>query len=124
MPIGVAGKSYGRVGEGQQKTMSGLEFVQGLVDGSLPLNTMARTLGYDIAEAESGRVVITAVPNDTHLTFRLASAAHNYAVTKRRTRRNRTPSAGNLPKSGSVARTIAGIGLRRLMMSRCPWRSC
>ena len=32
--------------------MSGLEFVQGLVDGSLPLNTMARTLGYDITEVE------------------------------------------------------------------------
>jgi acyl-coenzyme A thioesterase PaaI-like protein len=42
--------------------MSGLEFVQGLVDGTLPLNTIARTLGYDITEAESGRVVITAEP--------------------------------------------------------------
>jgi hypothetical protein len=31
--------------------MSGLEFVQGLVDGSLPLNSMAQTFGYDIAEA-------------------------------------------------------------------------
>lgn len=47
--------------------MSGLGFVQGLVDGSLPLNTMAQTLGYDIIEVESGRVVITVVPNDTHL---------------------------------------------------------
>jgi uncharacterized protein (TIGR00369 family) len=60
-------KGYGNVSEEQQKAMSGLEFVQGLVDGSLPLNTMARTLGYDITEVESGRVVITAVPNDTHL---------------------------------------------------------
>lgn len=67
MPSGVAGRSYGRVGEDQQRTMSGLEFVQGLVDGSLPLNTMAQTLGYDITEVESGRVVITAMPNDTHL---------------------------------------------------------
>jgi uncharacterized protein (TIGR00369 family) len=66
MQIGVTGKSYGRVSEEQQKSMSGLEFVQGLVDGSLPLNMMARTLGYDISEVESGRVV-TAVPNDTHL---------------------------------------------------------
>jgi hypothetical protein len=39
--------------------MSGLEFVQGLADGTLPLNTIARTLGYDITEAESGRVVVT-----------------------------------------------------------------
>src|SRR5215471_15022624 len=64
---GVAMKRCGRVSEEQQKAFSGLEFVQGLVDGSLPLNTMAQTLGYDITEVESGRVVITAVPNDTHL---------------------------------------------------------
>jgi uncharacterized protein (TIGR00369 family) len=60
-------KTYGTVSAGEQKEMSGLEFVQGLVDGSLPLNTIAKTLGYDITEAESGRVVITAEPNDTHL---------------------------------------------------------
>ena len=47
--------------------MSGLEFVQGLVDGSLPLNTMAQTFGFDIAEAENGRVVVTAVPSDAQL---------------------------------------------------------
>jgi uncharacterized protein (TIGR00369 family) len=60
-------KTYGTVSAERQKEMSGLAFVRGLVDGSLPLNTIARTLGYDIVEAESGRVVITAVPNDTHL---------------------------------------------------------
>jgi uncharacterized protein (TIGR00369 family) len=60
-------KTYGTVSADRQKEMSGLEFVQGLVDGSLPLNTIAKTLGYDITEAESGRVVITAEPNDTHL---------------------------------------------------------
>src|SRR5256885_6953570 len=47
--------------------MTGLEFVQGLADGTLPLNTIARTLGYDITEAESGRVVVTAEPKDIHL---------------------------------------------------------
>jgi uncharacterized protein (TIGR00369 family) len=47
--------------------MSGLEFVQGLVDGTLPLNTMAETLGYGITEAVSGRVVITADTNGTLL---------------------------------------------------------
>jgi uncharacterized protein (TIGR00369 family) len=60
-------KTYGTVSAEQQKEMSGLAFVQGLVDGSLPLNMIARTLGYDIVEAESGRVVITAVPNESHL---------------------------------------------------------
>ena len=47
--------------------MSGLEFVQGLADGTLPLNTIAQTLGYDVTEAESGRVVIVAEPRDIHL---------------------------------------------------------
>ncbi len=47
--------------------MSGLEFVQGLADGTLPLNTIAQTLDYDIAEAASGRVVVTSVPRDIHL---------------------------------------------------------
>jgi uncharacterized protein (TIGR00369 family) len=47
--------------------MTGLEFVQGLVAGTLPLNTIARTLGYDIAEAVSGRVVVTAEPGEDHL---------------------------------------------------------
>jgi uncharacterized protein (TIGR00369 family) len=60
-------KTYGTVSADEQKQMSGLEFVQGLADGTLPLNTIARTLGYDITEAESGRVVVTAEPKDIHL---------------------------------------------------------
>ena len=60
-------KSYGTVSAEQRKKMSGLAFVQGLVDGTLPLNTIAQTLGYDVTEVESGRVVVTLVPNDTHL---------------------------------------------------------
>ena len=60
-------KIYGTVSEEQRKAMSGLEFVQGLADGTLPLNTIAQTLGYDVTEAASGRVVVTAEPNDTHL---------------------------------------------------------
>ena len=63
----MASKSYGTVGAEQRRAMGGLAFVQGLVDGTLPLNTIARTLGYDVTEAESGRVVVTLVPNDTHL---------------------------------------------------------
>lgn len=56
-------KTYGTVSAGERKQMSGLEFVQGLADGSLPLNTMAQTLGYDVVEAANGRVVIAAKPN-------------------------------------------------------------
>ena len=67
MPSRRASKTYGTVDASRQQDMSGLEFVQGLVDGSLPLNSMAQTLGYDIAEAENGRVVVTAVPSDAQL---------------------------------------------------------
>jgi uncharacterized protein (TIGR00369 family) len=67
MPNPVAHKTYGTVSADQQSEMSGLEFVQGLADGALPLNMIAQTLGYDIAEAASGRVIVTAVPRDIHL---------------------------------------------------------
>jgi len=62
-----ASKTYGTVSADRQKEMSGLEFVQGLVDGTLPLNTIAETLGYDVTEAVNGRVVVTSVPNGSHL---------------------------------------------------------
>jgi uncharacterized protein (TIGR00369 family) len=64
MPIDTARKTYGTVSAERRKELTGLEFVQGLADGTLPLNTIARTLGYDVTEAVSGRVVITAVPSD------------------------------------------------------------
>ena len=60
-------KSYGTVAADLQRGVSGLEFVRGLVTGVLPLNTMARTLAYDIVHAEEGRVVITAAPSAEHL---------------------------------------------------------
>jgi uncharacterized protein (TIGR00369 family) len=63
----IANKTYGIVSADRQKEMSGLEFAQGLVDGTLPLNTIAQTLGYDVTEAVSGRVVVTAEPRDIHL---------------------------------------------------------
>jgi acyl-coenzyme A thioesterase PaaI-like protein len=62
-----AAKSYGTVSAERQKEMSGLEFLQGLADSTLPLNTMAQTLGYDVAEAVSGRVVVAAEPTGAHL---------------------------------------------------------
>jgi len=60
-------KTYSQVSQDPQKEMSGLEFVRGLADGTLPLNMMAQTLGYDITEAEQGRVVVTADPKQIHL---------------------------------------------------------
>ena len=63
----MASRTYGTVSAERQKEMSGLEFVSGLADGSLPLNTIARTLGYEVAEAANGRVVVLAEPSDAHL---------------------------------------------------------
>ncbi len=60
-------KTYGTVSADKQKAMTGLEFVQGLAEGTLPLNTIAQTLGYDVTQAESGRVVVTAEPKYIHL---------------------------------------------------------
>jgi uncharacterized protein (TIGR00369 family) len=67
MPSRAVSKTYGTVSPGRQKEMTGLQFVQGLADGTLPLNTMAQTLHYDVSEAGSGRVVVTAQPDRTHL---------------------------------------------------------
>jgi len=60
-------KTYGTVSPDRLREMSGLEFIRGLVEGTLPLNTMANTLGYDVAEAARGRVVVTCKPDGTHL---------------------------------------------------------
>jgi uncharacterized protein (TIGR00369 family) len=60
-------KRYGVVSIEEQTVLSGLEFVQGLASGALPLNSMARTLGYDVVEASQGKVVVTALPNGDQL---------------------------------------------------------
>jgi uncharacterized protein (TIGR00369 family) len=40
---------------------------RGLASGTLPLNMIARTLGYDVVEAEKGRVVVAVEPSEAHL---------------------------------------------------------
>jgi uncharacterized protein (TIGR00369 family) len=60
-------KTFGIVSAEQRSRLTGLEFVRGLVEGTLPLNPIARTLGYDVTEAAEGRVVVSAEPNDTLL---------------------------------------------------------
>src|SRR6516164_11636311 len=63
----VASKTYGTVSPDRQREMSGLEFVRGLVAGSLPLNMIAQTLGYDVTDVENGRAVVTIEPSAAHL---------------------------------------------------------
>ena len=67
MLSGIASRSYGTVAADRRKEMSGLKFVRGLVEGILPLNTIARTLGYDVTEVADGRVIVTVKPSDAHL---------------------------------------------------------
>ena len=67
MPGHVVSRTYGTVSADRRKEMSGLQVVQGLADSTLPLNMIAQTLGYDVAEAASRRVVVTAEPSDAHL---------------------------------------------------------
>jgi len=62
-----AQKTYGTIATGRLRGLTGLQFVEGLGNGTLPLNPMARTLGYDIVQAEKGRVVIAAIPGEDHL---------------------------------------------------------
>ena len=64
---GHSSRTHGTVSADRQKEMSGLAFVRGLADRTLPLNRIAETLGYDVAEAEAGRVVVTAEPDESHL---------------------------------------------------------
>jgi uncharacterized protein (TIGR00369 family) len=59
-------KRFGVIDDDQKRSMSGLEFIQGLVSGTLPLNPMAETLGYDIVEVCKGRVVAAAEPHAKH----------------------------------------------------------
>ena len=63
----IVSRTYGTVAADRRREMTGLAFVQGLAGGTLPLNTIAETLGYDITEADNGRVVVTAEPRDIHL---------------------------------------------------------
>jgi len=65
--VATTGKTYGTVSLERRKQMTGLEFVRGLADGTLPLNTIAQTLGYDVVEAERGRVVVAMTPTGAHL---------------------------------------------------------
>ena len=65
--MGTVEKRFGVIDDAQRRALSGLEFVRALVDGTLPLNSMAETLGYDIVEVSKGRVVVTAEPHAGHL---------------------------------------------------------
>jgi len=60
-------RRYGIMPVETRRALAGLDFVQGLADGTLPMNTMARTLGYEIVDVSKGRAVVAAHPGEEHL---------------------------------------------------------
>lgn len=60
-------RTYGTVAAHARSSLTGQAFVDGLVAGTQPLNTLARTLCYDVTEASRGRVVVTLMPDERHL---------------------------------------------------------
>ena len=61
-------KTYGTVSAERKGEMTGLEFVQGLVDGALPLNTMAKTWAMTslrprmgVSSSRALRLIITSI---------------------------------------------------------------
>ncbi|HEY2610682.1 MAG TPA: PaaI family thioesterase [Reyranella sp.] len=53
---------FGVVPLEQVRTMDGLTLIKGLMEGRFPAPPISEVLGFDIAEAESGRVVFTYTP--------------------------------------------------------------
>jgi uncharacterized protein (TIGR00369 family) len=46
--------------------MTGLEYLKGVVDGSIPHPSMAHTLGFRLTDVEQGRAVITGQASDDY----------------------------------------------------------
>jgi uncharacterized protein (TIGR00369 family) len=53
---------FGVVPLEQVRTMDGLTLIKGLMEGRFPAPPISEVLGFDIAEAEAGRVVFTYTP--------------------------------------------------------------
>ena len=56
---------YGRIGE----TMSGLEFLIALRDGSIEEPPVTKLIGFRITEVEEGRVAFEFIPGECHYNF-------------------------------------------------------
>lgn len=63
----VVKRSFGVVSQEEMSSMSGLEFLTGMIDGRLPAPPMARHMDFWLIEAEEGRVVFEGEPTEDHL---------------------------------------------------------
>lgn len=61
-----AGRSFGVSDMETMRALSGLEFLQRICDGRLPLPPIMRTLNYTFVAVEPGRVVMVGEPTEEH----------------------------------------------------------
>ena len=54
------------IGASQVKDMSGLEYLQAIIDGSIPPPPIAKLMGFTIDSVEVGRAVFTVEPHESH----------------------------------------------------------
>ena len=61
-----AAKQYGLVPPEIAVTMSGLEFLQGMIAGRFPRPPIMQLIGFRLAEVEQGRAVFESTPELRH----------------------------------------------------------
>jgi uncharacterized protein (TIGR00369 family) len=54
------------IGASQIKDMTGLEYLQAMIAGSIPPPPIAKLMGFDLGEVEVGRAVFTVNPHEGH----------------------------------------------------------
>src|ERR1700761_6076486 len=54
------------IGAAQVKDMTGLEYLQAIIAGSIPPPPIAKLMQFDLAEVSEGRASFTVVPNESH----------------------------------------------------------
>ena len=60
--IAIAEPQYGLVSLEQSKPLTGLEFLQAMLEGKFPLPPISKTLQFRLVEIEKGRALFTSVP--------------------------------------------------------------
>ena len=62
-------RRYGRADPAALEGLSGLEQIRAVVEGRVPQIPIGGTIGFDIVEAEEGRVVVAGSPDERHVNF-------------------------------------------------------
>jgi uncharacterized protein (TIGR00369 family) len=54
------------IGASQLKDMTGLEYLQAIITGTIPPPPIAKLMGFDLAEVSEGRATFRVEPNESH----------------------------------------------------------